>query len=198
MSEFATLSVEKRTTKGKGASRRLRAQGLVPAIFYTSGGENIHIQVPELPLSKIFQSKGRTALFNVEITDGEQKSTHPALIWDTEFYPTKNRFMHVDFFGVDLEKEIKIRVPVEYTGTAKGAKLGGTMHIFVESMDVICKPLALPSKITINVSDLDVNQAIKVGDLPLGEGVRSGLEASKTMVSVVLASKGDGEENSAK
>lgn len=195
MNEFATLTVEKRTAKGKGAGRRLRAKGLVPAVFYTPGGENIPVQAPELPLMKIFETMGRTTLFNVEIVDGGKKTIHPALIWDTEFYPTKKRFMHVDFFGVDLEKEIKVRVPVEYVGTAKGTKLGGVMNILVETMELFCKPLSLPSKITVDVSGLDVNQSIKVGQLGLADGVRPLLDASKTMVSVDTSSKsGDAED----
>ncbi|MDL2272081.1 50S ribosomal protein L25/general stress protein Ctc [Desulfovibrio sp. OttesenSCG-928-I05] len=195
MSEFATLTVEKRSATGKGAGRRLRAAGLIPAVFYTPGGENIPVQVPELPLVKIFETKGRTTLFNVEIVDGDKKSVHPALIWDVEFYPTKNRFMHVDFFGVDLEKELKVRVPVEYVGTAKGTKLGAAMQVFVEAIDLICKPLALPSKITIDVTNLDVNQSIKVGALGLAEGVRAALDSSVTMVSVASSSKAEADED---
>ncbi len=127
MADFATLTVQKRAATGKGANRRLRAQGIIPAVFYTAKGNSTPVQVAEAPLKKIFETMGRTTVFNVEIEDGDKKEIHPALIWDIEYYPTKNRFQHVDFFGVDMDKEIKIRVPLVFTGTAKGAKLGGVI-----------------------------------------------------------------------
>jgi large subunit ribosomal protein L25 len=80
-------------------------------------------------------------------------------------------------------------------GAAKGAKLGGSLRVFVEALDVVCKPLALPSKITVDVSGLELNQSVKVADLSLGEGVRPGLEPGVTLVSVEIAAKaGEDEE----
>ena len=196
MSEFATLTVQKRTQTGKGAGRRLRASGLIPAVFYTPGGENIPVQAPEGALMKMYETMGRTTIFNVEIVDGDKKTVAPALLWDMEFYPTKRRFMHVDFFGVDLEKEIKVRVPIEFVGTAKGTKLGGSLHVYYEALEVFCKPLSLPSKITVDVSNLDMNQGVKVADLGLGEGVRPTLEPGVTVVAVEVSSKSaDGDED---
>ena len=107
--------------------------------------------------------------------------------------------LHVDFFGVDLEKEIKVRVPIEYIGTAKGTKLGGSIETFFESMDVLCKPLALPSKLVIDVTELALNQHLRVQDVVLPEGVSSAFDPSVTLVSVISASAaaGEGEEGAA-
>ncbi len=197
MSDFPTLTVQKRTATGKGCNRRLRKQGIIPAVFYTPGGENVPVQVAEAPLKKIFATMGRTTVFNVEIEDGAKKTVSPALIWDADYYPIKNRFQHVDFFGVDLDKELKIRVPLEITGTAKGTKLGGVLETFFESIEVFSKPLSLPSKLVIDVTPLELNQSLRVADLVLPDGVRAATNGSLTLVSVLTKSASDEDEEGA-
>ncbi|MDL2209964.1 50S ribosomal protein L25/general stress protein Ctc [Desulfovibrio sp. OttesenSCG-928-O18] len=196
MADFATLTVQKRNSTGKGANRRLRAQGIIPAVFYTAGGASIPVQVQEAPLKKLFAAMGRTTVFNVEIEDGGKKEVAPALIWDIEYYPTKNRFQHVDFFGVDLKKDVKIRVPLEFTGTAKGVKLGGVLEAFIEFVDVIGKPLDLPSKLALDVTPLGLGDSLRVSDLTLPEGVRPAMEASKTIIQIKdKSASGDDDES---
>jgi large subunit ribosomal protein L25 len=182
--EFATLTVQKRTSTGKGFNRRLRAEGIIPAVFYISGGESIPVQVAEASLKKIFETMGRTTVFNVEVEDGGKKIAAPALIWDIEYHPTKNRFQHVDLFGVDLKKKIKIRIPLEFTGTAKGTKLGGVLETFVEFVDLIGKPLDIPNKIMVDISDLGLGETLRVANIVLPEGVRAATNGSTPVILV--------------
>lgn len=191
--DFATITVQKRSSFGKGANRRLRAQGVIPAVFYTPGGQNVPVQVQEGALKKLFETMGRTSIFNIEIEDGDKKDVVPALIWDIDYYPTKNRFQHVDFFGVDLKKEIKIRVPLEFTGSAKGVKLGGVLETFFEFVDVFGKPLDLPNKITVDVSDLGLGENLRVVDLPMPEGVRPAMDAARAIIHVKDKSASSGD-----
>lgn len=193
MADFATFTVQKRSSTGKGSNRRLRAQGIIPAVFYTPSGENVPIQVAEAPLKKLFETMGRTTVFNVEIEDNGKKTVHPALIWDIDYYPTKNRFQHVDFFGVDLKKEIKIRVPLVFSGTAKGTKLGGIVETFTEFVDVIGKPLDLPSKLAVDLTPLGLAEVLRVADLPMPAGVRPATDGSQAIVLVKDKSSGSDE-----
>lgn len=192
--EFATLTVQKRVSTGKGHNRRLRAEGIIPAVFYISGGESMPIQVAEAPLRKIFETMGRTTVFNVEVEDGGKKITSPALIWDIEYHPTQNRFQHVDLFGVDLKKDIKIRIPLEFTGTAKGAKLGGVLETFVEFVDLIGKPLDIPNKVKVDISGLGLGETLRVANIVLPEGVRAATNASTPVIFVKDKSSSAGEE----
>ena len=131
MSELKTLSVQKRTAFGKGANRRLRTESLVPGVYYTADGQNIPVQMPELPLVKMYEQVGRTNVFNIEIEDENgAKTLHPVFVWDAQYNPVKSTFTHVDFLGVDLDKEIKVKVQVEYAGTPKGVKVGGSMETY--------------------------------------------------------------------
>ena len=193
MADFATLTVQKRISTGKGANRRLRAQGIIPAVFYTPKGETVSVQVAEAPLKKIFEAMGRTTVFNIEIQDGSAKEVHPALIWDIEYYPTKNRFQHVDFFGVDLQKEIKIRVPLVFSGTAKGLKQGGVLETFIEFTDLIGKPLDIPNKLVVDISHLGLGETMRVGNLPMPEGVHPGTDVSQAIL-YLKDKAGAGEE----
>jgi len=197
MAEFATLTVQKRSSTGKGANRRLRAQGIIPAVFYTPQGDSFPIQVAEAPLVKIFEAMGRTTVFNIEVEDGDQKDIRPALIWDIEYYPTKNRFQHVDFFGVDIQKEIKLRVPLVFSGSAKGLKQGGVLENFMEFVDLIGKPLDIPSKLVVDTTPLTLGETLRVGDLVLPEGVSPGTETTKTILHIKdkagADAEGDGE-----
>lgn len=196
--EFTTLTVQRRTATGKGVNRRLRAKGIIPAVFYISGGESMPVQVAEAPLRKIYETVGRTAVFNVEVEDNDKKITAPALLWDIEFHPTKNRFLHVDLFGVDLKKDVKIRIPLEFTGTAKGTKLGGILEPSMEFLDLIGKPLDIPSTVTVDVTGLDLGEILRVCDLALPEGVRAAANASTPVIAVGAKSSGkeDSEEGS--
>ena len=171
---------------GKNANRRLRAKGIIPAVFYRSGGESKAVQVNEAELNKLYVKAGRTSLFNLELEDGGKKTTYPCLIWDAEYYPTKKRFQHVDFYGVDLEKELKIRVPLEFVGTAKGTKLGGKLEVFREQIYIMSKPASLPKKIVVEIADLDVGQGLRVADLTMPEGVHAHYESNFAILSVTM------------
>lgn len=195
-----TLNVQKRQENGKGPSGRLRSRDIIPGVFYTAKGENISVQTPALPLEKIYESVGHTTVFNLEIDDNGQKSTHPVLIWQVQRHPYKKAFTHIDFYGVDLNKEIKVEVPVEFVGTARGVKLGGMMETYRESLRLASKPLDMPKKITIDVSGMNINDTINVADVVLPENVHAVFDQNFAVVSVMTKSADDaaGEGDDAK
>lgn len=184
-----SLTVEKREGRGKGANGRLRSQSLVPGIFYTSGGENVMVQVPALPLEKIFECVGHTTVFNLEIKSDKGTETHPALIWQVQRHPYKKQFMHIDYYGVDLDKEVKVDVPLEVTGTPKGVKLGGVLETYRESVRLASKPLDMPSHITVDVTNLNIGDVINVADLKLPENVHAVYDHNYAVVAVLSKSK---------
>lgn len=194
MSEFLTLQAQKRDKTGKGVARRLRATGLVPAVFYTAHGESQPIQLNQKDLTKVYGAVGRTKVFNVEVEADGAKKVYPALFWDIDYYPTKNLIQHVDIFGVDLDKEIKIRVPLEFVGTAKGTKIGGKLEVFLETVEVAAKPLSLPPSIQVDISELGINQSVKVGDIALPGGVSITNNPNLVVVNVSTGKSGAGEE----
>ena len=157
MSDLKVLSVQKRAGLGKGANRRARQEELIPGVFYTAKGENLPVQMSVRSFAKLFSQVGRTTVFNLEI---EGDGTHPVLIWATQRDPITSRFTHIDFYGVDLDKPVKITVPVEFTGVARGTKVGGKLETYREQIQLMAKPLDMPAKVTIDISGMDVGTTI--------------------------------------
>ena len=189
-----TLQVSKRQGKGKGPSGRLRAEGYVPGVYYTAKGENIPVQAPVLPLEKMFELVGHTTVFNLEIDDQGTKTSYPVLIWKVQPHPYKKRFLHVDYYGVDLEKEVKVNVPLEFVGTPKGVKMGGVLEKYRENVLLSSKPLDMPQKIVVDVTDLDLNMSVNVEDLQLPANVTAVFDQSFAVASVVVPSSEDETE----
>lgn len=186
-----TLNVSKREGRGKGPSGRLRAKDMVPGIFYTTSGQNIMVQAPALPLEKLYESVGHTTVFNLEIESDGKKDIHPVLIWQVQRHPYKKCFLHIDYYGVDLDKEVKVDVPVEFVGVARGSKLGGVLETYRESVRLASKPLEMPQKVTIDVTDMNIGDTINVSDLKLPENVRAVYDHNYAVVSVMAKSKED-------
>lgn len=193
-----TLNVQKREGRGKGANGRLRSQALVPGVFYTAGGENVLVQAPALPLEKMFEAVGYTTVFNLEIESATGKETHSVLIWQVQRHPYKNQFLHIDYYGVDLHKEVKVEVPLEFVGTAKGVKLGGVLETYRENIRLASKPLDMPQKVTIDVSGLNIGDVINVADLQLPENVHAVYDHNFAIVGVMAKSQESEEGEEAK
>lgn len=138
MAELMTLNVRPRTDKGKCPCRRLRTKNLVPGIYYNQQGTNIPVLVDMLPLTKLHRKLGSSRVFHLEMDlDGKTESL-PSLIWNMQYDPLKSTPIHVDFYGVDLDREIKVDVRVVVEGKAKGIILGGLLEVFRENVEVIC------------------------------------------------------------
>ncbi|KUG28023.1 lsu ribosomal protein l25p [hydrocarbon metagenome] len=186
MKEQLSLAVKPRATKGKGACRRLRVENLVPGIFYDSKGTNIPVMVAELPLTKLREKTGSSHVFDLVIEGEDGTQTRPSLMWNVQRHPTKPRITHVDFYGVDLEKVIRVSVPVVVTGKAKGVVLGGKLEVFRDMIEVECLPLSIPDKVTIDVTALGTNENVVVSDLVLPEGVKAVYDDNYAVVGVVF------------
>lgn len=190
MDDLKVLNAQKRDTSGKGFNRRLRQEGVIPGVFYTGQGGNISVQMPAAALNKLFGEVGRTTVFNLEIAEGGKTSLHPVLIWDVQRHPVKNRITHVDFYGVDLDKPVKITVPIEFTGVARGTKVGGVLETYREQVQLVARPLDMPAKIVLDITSLDLGKTIQVADLQLPEGVRAAYDVNYAIVSVLMPGSG--------
>ena len=195
MAELQTLAATKRTETGKGPNRRLRAKGSIPAVFYNGKGENLALKVPDMPFRKAYAKCGTTQVFNLEI---EGHETIPSLIWKTVNHPFKNQVLHVDFFGVDLKKKLRVTVPVEFTGEPVGVKLGGgQLATYRDHLEVLALPLNIPESIVIDVTDLEMNHNLMIADVTPPEGVEMIFDDNFAVVGVTAISEAEeagGEE----
>lgn len=197
MADLNILSAQKRAGLGKGANRRLRLEEAVPGVFYSTTGENIPVQVSARAFSKVFSKVGRTTVFNLEIEADGKKTVYPVLVWETQRHPVKNSFTHVDFYGVDLDKPVKITVPLEFVGVARGTKVGGKLETYRERVQLMAKPLDMPAKVTIDISGMDVGVTLQIAGLQLPEGVTAAYDSNYAIVSVLMPGSGDSGDASA-
>lgn len=197
MADLKTLAVEKRSGLGKGHNRRIRQEEIVPGVFYSATGENIPVQVQNRPLVKLYSEVGRTTVFNLIVEEDGKKNTHPVLIWAVQRHPVKSTFTHIDFYGVDLNKPVKVTVPVEFTGTARGTKVGGKLETYRDQVQLVAKPLEMPAKVVVDITTLDVGSTIQVGDLQLPEGVKAAYDNNYAIVSVLMPGGGVDEGETA-
>ena len=193
MSEMKTLSVQKRDALGKGPNRRLREEALVPAVYYAPDGKKILVQVALNPLNKIYEQVGRTNVFNLEIEENGTKTAYPVFVWDAQYHPVKNTFTHVDFYGVDLDKEIHVKVRLRFVGTSKGVKAGGKMEVYREEVTLIAKPQDMPRIVDIDITDFEIGTNLRASELKLPEGVRVEYKSDFSILTVMSKDKAKDE-----
>ncbi|MBE9504977.1 MAG: 50S ribosomal protein L25/general stress protein Ctc [Proteobacteria bacterium] len=189
------LAVKIREDKGKGAARRLRSQGMIPAVFYGSKTEPIHLAVGNKDLKTILNSEsGSSTFLNLNFDEGKQEGKI-AVIKDLQINPVKDTLIHVDFFELSMNEKMTSSVPVEFVGKAEGVELGGTLQPIRRELEVSCLPKDLPSVIKIDVTTLGLGQSIHIDDVQLPEGVEVPHDVNFT-IAVVLAKRGaaEGEE----
>ncbi|MBG0776563.1 MAG: 50S ribosomal protein L25 [Desulfovibrionaceae bacterium] len=187
MAKKLTLTVQKREETGKGACNRLRVKEMVPGIFYNAKHENISVSIPHLAMSKLYEKVGKNSIFTLAIEGGDAPQQFDCLVWELTYHPFKNQIQHVDFYGVDPDKPLHVFVPLAFTGASKGVKLGGMLETYRESVEIQCLPALIPHEITVDITDLGLNDKVLAADLALPEGVVLVDDANFAVVAVLPA-----------
>lgn len=168
MVEFL-IKAEIRKEFGKNANRRLRRSGRLPGILYGNKLENIPIILQKKDIQKILKSEtGENTLFKVALNS----KTYEVMIKDFQRDPIYHEIIHVDLYQIALDKPIEVSIPVILTGEAVGVKSeGGFVDFVTREIEIRCLPKKIPDHIEVDISDLHVNQSLKVEDIPVPEGI---------------------------
>jgi large subunit ribosomal protein L25 len=163
---------QSRTDEGKGASRRLRHAGLVPAIIYGADKAPLSITLNHNFLVHALEDD---SIYNSPITVKGLTEDEVVVIKALQRHPAKPQVMHVDLQRLDNARMIYKRIPLTFSGSdiAPGVKLGGVMTFFQVDVEVRCLPANLPSVINVDVSNMEENTRIRLSDLVLPEGVQA-------------------------
>jgi large subunit ribosomal protein L25 len=160
------LTAVKRADVGKGASRRSRAGGKVPAIIYGRGMDPVAVEVDRRELvSALRTDAGVNVLLDIEV-DGTRTL---ALTRELQRDPVRGTLLHADFVKVDRKQAIEIEVPVHVVGESPGAKEGGVLEHPLWTVHVRCLPTDVPEAIDADVSGLRIGDSLRVADLPTGD-----------------------------
>jgi large subunit ribosomal protein L25 len=161
----STLQAEKRESRGKNEARRLRASGRIPAVVYgAEKGKAVEISVDPKVLSRILHSEsGVNTLIGLEgIGSGDTR----VMVKEYQLDPINHKLLHADFYQVAMDRAITVTVPVVLKGEARGVKQqGGIVDFVTRDIEIESLPGDIPENITIDVSELMLNQGVRVRDL---------------------------------
>jgi large subunit ribosomal protein L25 len=167
----ATLQAEKRETIGKNEARRLRAAGRIPAVVYgAEKGKATPISVDPKVLSRILHSEsGANTLISLQGLDGGDTRV---LVKEYQLDPISHKMLHADFYQIAMDKTLTLTVPIILKGEAKGVKQQGGLVDFVNrEIEIEVLPADIPEGIEVDISELMLNQGIRVRDLQV-EGAK--------------------------
>lgn len=191
--ELSKVMAARRTGSGKGASRRLRRDGMIPAVVYgkETPAEALAVSPREL-LGVLNSELGRNSVIELAV-EGEQKRT--VLLADYQYHPVSRDLLHADFLQIHLDKPVLVDVPLELNGRPKGVVLGGVLRQVYRKLPIVCLPAQIPVKIEHDVSELGLDDHVAVRDLALPEGVTVRLPEARTVAAVVTEThRGEAEE----
>ena len=170
MSETA-LVVESRANTGKGAVRKLRAAGRIPAILYGQGKESVPLTIDPRALEKVLKTGGANALLDLTVEGRTDLGNPVALVKELQRHPIRGTILHADLYQVDLTKTVEVEVPIHLLGKAKGIDFGGILEHSLREVALECLPRSIPASIEVDVSNMEIGDVIHVRDLALPAGV---------------------------
>lgn len=186
MAKQPKITAQTRTGIGRSAVNKLKQQGFVPAVVYGGKDKPIALQLNAREIATLLaHSTSDHFLVDLEITDGENTTNRLALIQEVQHHALKRNVLHVDFHAVRADEMIHSEIPVEALGEPIGVKsYGGILELAMHSVEVECLPKDLPEVISLDVSALNVGDAIHIKDLVLPEGVKARADGELTVIRV--------------
>jgi large subunit ribosomal protein L25 len=178
-----------RTTRGKNEARRLRVRGFIPAVLYGAYKDSVSIGVSPKELAHILNSKtGHNTIFNLAIQGGENT---PVMVVDSQRDPLRGNMLHADLKRIDLEKRIRVSIPVITEGEAAGIKLqGGLLEIISREIEVECLPDEIPEHFAVDVAGLMIGQSVRAGGIPMTGSMRL-LSPADSVIAHVVAMRAE-------
>lgn len=193
------IDVTERVPGKKGHARRLRKAGRIPGIVYGPGiNANTPVSVDPKAFDLQRQRFGRGHLFELTVDGGSQMRVQ---LKGIDRDPVKRTYTHIDFYAVDMNRPLQIKVPLELHGRAKGIVNGGILAQLQRRVEVSCLPEKVPEKLTLDVTALDINDILHLSDIPFPAGVEATASEDEAVVRIAppaaKVSVGDGGEGDA-
>ncbi len=149
----------------KNAARRVRVEGKIPAVVYGAGKDTVAVTVDPRIITKILHSdSGHNTIFDLDVAGA---GTVKAMIVDWQNEPLKGHLLHIDMKRIAMDKAMRVSVPVQLIGIPTGVKAqGGILDQVLREVEIECLPSDIPSHLDVDVAALEINQAVRVSDLP--------------------------------
>jgi large subunit ribosomal protein L25 len=184
--EELVLNAQPREGRGKGAARRVRRNGGVPAVMYGEG-ENLSLVLDPREFQMLLNTEaGVNALMSLRV-EGDADVKRVVMVRDLQSDPVRGEVLHADLLRISMDQEIEVEIPINLEGTPIGVSQNdGYLGQLLSSLTVRCLPTAIPPAIRVDVSGLLIGQVLHVEDLELPEGVTILTETEEAVASVTI------------
>ncbi len=184
--ERITIKVDSREAKGKEIAKKLRKQGIIPAVVYSTDlNTPLTIPAESLKLLKAINFSESTVI-DMQIGNTKSAKSIPVLIKDVQFHPLTEAPTHIDFLKVSLTEKIKVNIPIVLKGEAKKVKEAeGVVEQILRELEVEGLPLDIPEKIELDISELEIGKSIHVEDLSVPGKIELVTESEATIVTAL-------------
>ena len=193
------LSVEAkyRSDKSKSHTKALRKQGYVTGNVFGKGSESVPIELLLEPLAKQIKASesGITSLIDLKISDAPENYDGTVIIKDFTKDPVSKKVLDIQFQKISMEEKITVTVPVELVGEAPGAAQGGMIEQVIDELMVSCLPSDIPSKIEVDISNLNIGDMIRIANLPKNDKIEFLVDDDTLICSCKLPSSGESNES---
>ena len=184
MAKQYKLTVEKRNEVGKFSSKNLRNNQKIPGVYYSYDSSNILFQIDESEIRNAIQSQAN--IFTVEVGGKEQN----VIFKSVQYHPVTDKIIHIDLYGVDMNKAISIKIPLVFTGTPIGVQTqGGVLVTSLNEIEISCLPSDIPDNLELDISNLELGTNLQAGDIPLDEKFELVTFSDNAIISVTHAAQ---------
>lgn len=185
MATQVTLNAEERTGRGKGAARKLRATGRVPAVLYGADVESVALSVDATEATHLFQTISvENTIVDLAVAGG--KEAVRTLVREVQVHPLRPQLLHIDFLRIQAGVKVDVEIPIHLNGVPQGVRdSGGILQQLIHELPVRVLPSNIPPSLEIDVTGLDLGESIHVSDLDLGDDVEVQAEEDRTVATVV-------------
>jgi large subunit ribosomal protein L25 len=184
MSQVFTVEAEPREDFGKNASRRARHGGRIPGIVYGGGGPAIPVAVDPRKIAEVLHSEaGHNSIFTLEIRG---KAPARVMLREWQVEPLGGHLLHVDLVRVTRDTKLKVKVPIQVTGEAKGVKTqGGIFEFLLREIEIECLPDDIPDHMGVDVTELLIGRTLRVSELPVSDKINVLTDANRAVAHVI-------------
>ena len=182
--ETIEIPIELRDASDKRAAGRLRRSGNLPGVFYGPKAAAVPLQVNKREILNSISDLGGSHLIRMKSTSSALQGK-VALIKEVQVHPVTGQILHLDFYEVDLEQKLTVKVPLHFVGKSEGVVKGGILQPVVREVQVECLPSDIPPSLDVDVTPLDIGDTLHLSTLPMPEGVVAIYDTDFTLVTVV-------------
>jgi len=188
--EKRKLKVKLRDRTGKEYVKKLRKNGVLPAVLYGPHlKKSLPLEVDMKELRSFLSQSDKAKIITLEITDQKTDKQHNVIIKDSQWDLIKGDLQHLDFYAVTRGETVTTTVPISFVGKSQGEKIGGIVEHLVRELDLECLPKDLPSIIEVDITPLGLGDSLSVGDVKVPSGIKVLTHPQEVVVSVVLPAK---------